>query len=415
MTLSHFILGMGTFEIARRQCQDVSLKEIISFNEFKERENIIKENYPDLVNIKYLDDKLNNLYPNGDWMLIDKELYKIKPVDIMCSLTPCGQLSSLTKTKNTLIKGPEAEKNKWIYEAIKAYLASGSKYFVLENSGHLSRKKGSIIINNIKSIFKENNIQNIKIHMIRVNALSYGLPQHRERTILILYKKDYFFDIPFFNKKVKLIDFLNNLNVDNTNDPDNVIIKPYNIQKNWLCFLNNNKALLEKYKKLYSNNNFSGIRINKFIKEFPYINDDAILEKVLNQIKTNTVAYDKSPLFPTDSIGAVIRKTLGRTINPITNNYFSIRELMCFMGYPTSFILPNPQKNHQLFYKAIPVNIAKFFIQFLCNENKKIIDFYETSDVLIQVNNHKTGKREFYNSNFKPLHVKEHFKLSFQE
>ncbi|OQC44687.1 MAG: hypothetical protein BWX61_00909 [Bacteroidetes bacterium ADurb.Bin035] len=127
------------------------------------------------------------------------------------------------------------------------------------------------------------------------------------------------------------------------------------------------------------------------------------------------MAYDKSPLFPTDSIGAVIRKTLGRTINPITNNYFSIRELMCFMGYPTSFILPNPQKNHQLFYKAIPVNIAKFFIQFLCNENKKIIDFYETSDVLIQVNNHKTGKREFYNSNFKPLHVKEHFKLSFQE
>lgn len=407
MKLSHFVLGMGTFEIARRDL-NIPLGKIYSFDEFKYREDIVKENYPDM-DIQYLNPP--TMYPQEGWK--DMSFYngKIEKSDIVCSLTPCGQLSNIMLTDDDNIKGESAEKNKWIYESVKAFLASGSEFLIMENSDHLSRNRGKSVIENIKGILSENKCTGYKIHLIRLNALSYGLPQHRERSILLIYKSDRFLNLPFSNIPYKNItDFIEEI-CPIENDPCNIVIQPYLDQAEWLLFIEQNKDKIFPYvKKTYQG--YSGTKIVKFIeenhKELNYTNLSRVTKRI-DKIINKQCIYDKSPIFIKDTIGCIIRKTIGRSlVPPYYNRFFTIRELMSLMGYPTSFVFNNPLKDYTYFYKAITVPVAKNIINNIAS-NKSYFDNNNKLDVLLQVNNFKNNTREFFNSELKTISMNSYF------
>lgn len=122
--------------------------------------------------------------------ICDVDFSKIPDVDVMIGGFPCQSFSTVNPTKDT----NDARAN--LYKQIVRFLkAKQPKYFICENvKGLMTLQKGAIIT----KILDEFRSVGYNVRYRLVKAVEYGIPQRRERVIIVGIRKDleYTFEYP---------------------------------------------------------------------------------------------------------------------------------------------------------------------------------------------------------------------------
>lgn len=111
---------------------------------------------------------------------VDKIINK-QPIDIIIGGPPCQGFSLANKRRNTIKDDP---RNKLFYEFVKFINWYKPSAFVMENvKGLLSMEKGEVIKQIIKECENSGTGYNVRFEVLK--ASDFGVPQNRERVIII--------------------------------------------------------------------------------------------------------------------------------------------------------------------------------------------------------------------------------------
>lgn len=116
----------------------------------------------------------------------EADFSKIKDeIDVLVGGFPCQSFSTVNPTKDT----NDARAN--LYKQIVRFLNEKQpKYFICENvKGLMTLKKGEII-NKIKAEFEKSGVFGYKVDFQLVKAVEFGVPQKRERVIIVGIRND---------------------------------------------------------------------------------------------------------------------------------------------------------------------------------------------------------------------------------
>jgi len=139
---------------------------------------------------------INRNFPETTFLLGDiselgkikfDEILKNKNVDIITGGPPCQGFSLANKNRNKIEDDP---RNKLFYDYVKVIKWYNPKAFVMENvKGLLSMQGGEVIKTIVKEFENAGNYgYNVRYNILK--ASDYGVPQNRERVILIGIRKD---------------------------------------------------------------------------------------------------------------------------------------------------------------------------------------------------------------------------------
>ena len=123
--------------------------------------------------------------------VLDEDFSLLPEVDVMIGGFPCQSFSTVNPTKDT----NDARAN--LYKQIVRFLETKKpKYFICENvKGLLTLQKGSII----KKIVDEFKAVGYKVKYQLVKAVEFGIPQKRERVIIVGIREDIAYNFIFPN------------------------------------------------------------------------------------------------------------------------------------------------------------------------------------------------------------------------
>ncbi|MCF0186043.1 MAG: DNA (cytosine-5-)-methyltransferase [Bacteroidaceae bacterium] len=140
----------------------------------------------------------------------DADFSSIGDVDVLIGGFPCQSFSTVNPTKDT----NDARAN--LYKQIVRFLMEKKpKYFICENvKGLLTLQKGAII----RKITKEFSEAGYKVVYRLVHAVEYGVPQKRERAIIVGIRKDiegtFYYPQRVYGKTTPLKAVIDNLAID---------------------------------------------------------------------------------------------------------------------------------------------------------------------------------------------------------
>ena len=128
----------------------------------------------------------------------DFERHITTEVDVVIGGPPCQGFSLANKRRNKVSEDP---RNKLFYEFVKIINWHNPKAFVMENvKGLLSMKSGQVIKQILKE-FENAGLFGYHVKYEVLKASDYGVPQSRERIIVIGFRKDLEITPEFPNKK----------------------------------------------------------------------------------------------------------------------------------------------------------------------------------------------------------------------
>ena len=127
-----------------------------------------------------------NLKPQGDITKIDASA--IPDHDILFAGFPCQAFSIIGK-----MQGFHDARGTLFFDIARILKAKRPRIFILENVKQLSTHDNGKTIETILCTLKE---LGYFVHKNVLNALDYGLPQKRERTIIVGFDRDVSFDFP---------------------------------------------------------------------------------------------------------------------------------------------------------------------------------------------------------------------------
>jgi DNA (cytosine-5)-methyltransferase 1 len=139
---------------------------------------------------------INRNFPETSFLLGDiselgkfsfDEILKNKTVDVITGGPPCQGFSLANKNRNKIEDDP---RNKLFYDYVKVIKWYNPKSFVMENvKGLLSMQAGQVI-KTIVEEFENAGDFGYRVEYKILKASDYGVPQNRERVILIGFRKD---------------------------------------------------------------------------------------------------------------------------------------------------------------------------------------------------------------------------------
>lgn len=116
-----------------------------------------------------------------DKFILDKE------VDVIIGGPPCQGFSLANKKRNKVSEDP---RNKLFYEFVKTINWYNPKSFVMENVKGLLSMESGLVIKQIQDEFRNAGIYGYEVRTNVLRASDYGVPQTRERVIIIGIRKD---------------------------------------------------------------------------------------------------------------------------------------------------------------------------------------------------------------------------------
>jgi DNA (cytosine-5)-methyltransferase 1 len=138
---------------------------------------------------------INRNFPNTKFILGDisninridfDKLINNREIDVITGGPPCQGFSLANKNRNKVEDDP---RNRLFYEYVKVIKWYSPKAFVMENvKGLLSMQKGEVIKTIINEFENAGIGYNVEYRVLK--ASDYGVPQNRERVILIGFRKD---------------------------------------------------------------------------------------------------------------------------------------------------------------------------------------------------------------------------------
>ena len=340
---------------------------IVSAVEFDK--NIAKSYKNNHSNVQVIADDIKNVDNN--------KTFKLGSADLIIGGPPCQGFSMAgARIRNGFMDDPRNYLFKHYFNVVKIVRP---KIFILENvKGILTLKKGEIF-RKIKNIFEDPDNFDGKPYIIQykvVKAKEYGIPQNRERVIVIgsqidfdldreieLTKKEIIKDNPSFFDKVSVWDAISNLpsptkdgevEVISFNSNYQKILKSKNkIVKNHYK-TNHNKKAIERMEKIKINENFTSLNENiKSIHSGSY-----------GRLDPNGIAPTITTRFDTPSGG--------RFIHPFENRTLTAREAARIQSFPDDFEFYGTKSCVcKQIGNAVPPKLAYFFailIRRLLNE-----------------------------------------------
>jgi site-specific DNA-cytosine methylase len=352
-----------------------------------------------IINNYELKDKYFLLNEDNTFINFEDEIKFIelnKDIDIVTSVPFCSGLSMLNSSvsnnqvKNeNMSRGSDAIQNRFMYLTTEFVLKNITpKVFIFENAPAFYTQTGQKVFDNIVEICKQ---YKYSFTAIKTSTLLHGIPQNRTRSfgiawksntapIMNYYNRDYPTVVELF-KDIPKDALYHNIEEETKRFEDNFFIQ-YMINRvgeNFRdIFEKESSPILACY---MSNNEILEDSIN-FAKENGFDRDVRYLMHVKNKVNMNKGFWDSSPVVIKEYTNAVISKNSFRTIHPIENRFFTLRENMCLMGLPLDFKLTD-EKCANTITQNVPVNTAQDMI-------KEAIKFINGE---LQMSNHKVIKQ----------------------
>lgn len=237
------------------------------------------------------------------------------------------------------------------------------KVYIYENAPALFTNLGKGLREKINTVAEETGYH---VQYNKVNTLNYGLPQHRQRTFCILWRKDIYPSVPKFPfeclDRQTLVEFFKSCPPE---DNEAELVKAFNERPmiNYLkAHFGNRDTWLDEYFADQEHNTFDylidGNEYDLCIKAAKPFRDK--IEKDMEHIQKKLAEnkgfftddnYGKNP----DHCGAIYWKQFRQTINPIRKRFLGKREAMKLMGMPDDFACPAAEA---MIGQNVPVNTA---------------------------------------------------------
>ena len=296
--------------------------------------NIAKSYENNHKNVNVIADDIKNVDNN--------ETFKLGSADIIIGGPPCQGFSMAgARNRNGFMDDPRNYLFKHYFNVVKIVRP---KIFILENvKGILTLKKGEIF-KEIKRIFEDpNNFDGrpYKIQYKVVKAKEYGIPQNRERVIIVgslidfnledeieKTKKELLKDNPTFFDNVTVWDAISNL-PSPTEDGSVEVIK---FESNYQDFLkSNNKIVQNHYKTKHNKKAIERMEKIKINENYTSLNEDikSIHSGSYGRLDPNGIAPTVTTRFDTPSGG--------RFIHPFENRTLTAREAARIQSFPDDF------------------------------------------------------------------------------
>jgi len=409
-SVTHFIPLIGPFIIGVDKLKDefdIDEKYIFSFPPFENNQSHIGKNFPD-KNIEYLPMELIPDYDGADWKDVTpyKDYIKehnIESCDVTLAVPPCAGLSML----NASNRGADNTANRWMYETLKWHIAQDNNVMLLENAPGLVGKDGVQVMRIIESIMRANGVRDkYKIHTTKTTTLNHGLPQHRQRTFLYIYKSKEFVKFKNIkNKRVLLEDFFKQkLRSEEQIEGTDHVVSSVSWNERFFDWINEHDVWkdLRKLPGKYGNKSCAWYILDKY-KTNPemFVGHDKLIEKMdfyQSKLAKGMGFWDSTPMFNAGKVNAVIAKNAHSLIHPVYNRVLTVRELMDLMGYPDDFSLAGETlKNFNHICQSVPVNTGMDHIRWaqgIVNNDPKYIAGHINSKMDIILQNNMSGDLE---------------------
>lgn len=378
ISIAHYLPLIGPYILAQKKLEKegktkFKLNGVYSFPRFKDNEQHIEPNHPD-IKLTYFDDDESKLITQDSnlepWYDLIKK-YNIQKSNIITGVPICSGLSMLNSNnkKGDKARGADAVQNNWMFSAVKFYLATDSDVLVIENAPALATSTGLPFVNRIISLIKETGF-NRTVQLIKTTTCNHGIPQERKRTFLYIHKGEGF--VHFKNKIHEdiTLEQLIEQNPILENDPCAIFTDESEIRNEWLDLISKNKHFIDRFKSScvdYDDERSQSLwkLILDNVKSNPSILEGyPKLQKMFEHIKKkhamNMGFWDGSPSIVKGKVNAVISKNRLSTLNPCDdyNSLLTVRHFMHLMGMPSDFNLVNPENTWKHICQNVPVNTA---------------------------------------------------------
>lgn len=296
--------------------------------------NIAKSYEKNHKNVNVIADDIKNVDNN--------ETFKLGSADIIIGGPPCQGFSMAgARNRNGFMDDPRNYLFKHYFNVVKIVRP---KIFILENvKGILTLKKGEIF-KEIKRIFEDpNNFDGLpyKIQYKVVKAKEYGIPQNRERVIIVgslidfnleeeieKTRKEISKDNPAFFNNVTVWDAISNL----PSPTDDGVVEVVKFDSDYQQFLkSNNKIVQNHYKTKHNKKAVERMEKIKINENYTSLNEDikSIHSGSYGRLDPKGIAPTITTRFDTPSGG--------RFIHPFENRTLTAREAARIQSFPDDF------------------------------------------------------------------------------
>ncbi len=282
----------------------------------------------------------------GDLSEINKTqfdaLISNRTIDVIIGGPPCQGFSLANKNRNKIAEDP---RNKLFYEFVKTINWYNPKSFVMENvKGLLSMQSGKVI-KQIQKEFEEAGRFGYEVRIKVLKASDFGVPQTRERVIVIGIRKDLELIPEFPDKKYKTevsveeaISDLPQIKAGEGSEKTDYLIKPLNeyqafMRKNATSVFNHiamkhTQRLIERFKAIKPGKNLLDV----------WETHGAVQRG--NPTKKSKIKFSQNNLRliankPAPTIAASFQSNF---IHPFLNRNFTAREGARLQSFPDNFI-----------------------------------------------------------------------------
>lgn len=457
LTYTNFLPLIGPFHWAAK-AMGMECVQTVSYPKMQGNEQHIKANDPSAPDPILLPDNMLDDF-TFDLSNMQEKIREnnIKKTDFVFALPPCSGFSMMSTTTAS-----DSKANICMIEAIKYYIVSDSEVLLFENAPGLAGEKGQVFLRDYVYKMLEHNdlINKYKFTLFKTDTDQHGLPQHRPRTFMIMYKSDKHKKV--INTEIITHKTIEKLFEDLPFEEDPSTQHTYLRSKlgdEYLDYINNSpkgkKVIEEVYKTFEGKSdwrydiittlakkilNHEAIADWKFDTKTPQainsehdseILDDAypLLNKSLTTLREKIYRKgmftfrDSGPILFKDYTSALVGKNnwnLTRTFKDGRMRYLTFREKARLMGYPDSFKLVDLEKNNNHICQNAPLTTVtsaiKWAIQILENKDIELINLEKPYIFLYQRNTKSEMNKEVFaydSHKFVPLNKTENEKDIF--
>lgn len=271
----------------------------------------------------------------------DKHLKKTE-IDVIIGGPPCQGFSLANKNRNKISEDP---RNALFYEFVKTINWYNPKSFVMENvKGLLSMESGQVI-KQIISEFENAGDSGYEVRVKTLKASDYGVPQSRERVIIIGLRNDLGLTPEFPEKKydvaVTVNEAISDLPIIEAGEGNDKMNYPMNAQNDYQLFMRkktrvvynhiamkHTKRLIERFKAIQPGKNLIDVWETHGAVQRGNPTQKSVVKFSQNNLR---LISDK----PAPTVAASFQSNF---IHPFLNRNFTAREGARLQSFPDDFV-----------------------------------------------------------------------------
>ena len=294
---------------------------------------------------------INRNFPDTTFLLGDiselgrvtfDKILKDQHIDVITGGPPCQGFSLANKNRNKIEDDP---RNKLFYDYVKVIRWYNPKAFVMENVKGLLSMQGGNVIKTIVNEFENAGDYGYNVEYKIMKASDYGVPQNRERVILIGIRKDLglFTEFPDKNESTKItvdeaISDLPIINAGEGSEGQSYLTKALNPYQKLMRLnskmvynhiaMNHTQRLIDRFKAIQPGKNLLDVwETHGAVKR-----GDPTLKSEIKFSQNNLRLFGNKPA-PT-----VAASFQSNFIHPYLDRNFTAREGARFQSFPDDFI-----------------------------------------------------------------------------